>query len=376
MEIISGMYASATVYTDTMESTAKKQVEWICNNPISEGSSIKVMPDVHAGKVGPIGLTMTFRDKVMPALVGVDLGCGMEMAKFEAKRGLEFMQLNTVIRENIPSGFRKRGSIHKYAETQGQEIIDSLHCKDHIDTRSALYSLGTLGGGNHFIEVDKDEDGGNYLIIHSGSRHLGVSIVEYYLKKGAEDLHNKGIDIPYDTVYLEGDLFKEYIEDVFVAQEYAMLNRYIMINEICDHMKWDIVYQEKCIHNYIDTYEDQYILRKGAIKAALHDPVIIPINMRDGVILGTGKGCAEYNYSAPHGAGRLYSRKEAKSRFNLRMFKDSMKGIFSPSINQDTLDEAPFVYRAIDEIIENIKPTVEISKILKPVYNFKAGGKE
>lgn len=375
MNTITGTYTSADIFTDNIESSAKKQIEWICNNPVSEGSSIKVMPDVHSGKIGPIGLTMTFKDKVIPSLVGVDLGCGMLLVQFEAKNGLEFMQLNTVIREHVPAGFNKRNTIHRYAEEEGQSIIDSLYCKEFIDTRTALASLGTLGGGNHFIEVDRDDEGNNYLIIHSGSRHLGTSIAEYYTKKGYETLKLRGEELPYDVAYVDDGILSNYIEDVFTAQAYAYLNRRIIAEEILSNMKWKEVDRYSCIHNYVAPFEDRYILRKGAISAKEGEKVIIPINMRDGVILGTGKGCKEYNYSAPHGAGRLYSRKEAKSRFNLRMFKDSMKGIFSPSINMDTLDEAPFVYRGIDEIIGNIQDTVNINKIIKPLYNFK-GGKE
>lgn len=252
--------------------------------------------------------------------------------------------------------------------------LSDLFCYKHIQEERSLLSLGSLGGGNHFIEVDIDDDKNYYLVIHSGSRHLGCEVTEYYLREGQMVLKDNGIDIPFELTYLSGNLMKQYLHDLSIVQNFANLNRTIIISEICKGMKWKILDNYSCIHNYVDFSTDIPIMRKGAISAKLVESVIIPINMRDGIILGTGLGNDEWNLSAPHGAGRIMNRESVKSNFTLSSFKREMKGIYSTCISRETLDEAPFAYREINDILDSINETVKIDKIIKPVYNFKAGG--
>lgn len=372
--IVEGKYNNAIIFADkdNVEEYAIAQVKAICDMEVSKDSIIRVMPDVHPGKVGPIGFTMTFKDFIIPSLVGVDLGCGITMLKI-GKIRKEFQKIDSVIREQIPVGF----SIREKPDDLDYAYIKDLHCIDYIDISKALRSLGTLGGGNHFIEIDQDDAGDCYITVHSGSRHFGLEIAEYYMLKGHRQLLEQGIDIPYELTYLTGDLLNDYIDDVRVAQFYAQVNRMRIIYTLCKALKWKSEELAiNCEHNYIDTSLNTRILRKGAIRAKNGNVVIIPINMRDGVIIGTGKGNADWNYSAPHGAGRLYSRTEVKNNFTVSQFKKEMTGIYSSCIGQDTLDESPFAYRDIDYIKEAIKDTVEITDILKPIYNFKAGGKK
>lgn len=322
-------------------------------------------------------MTMTVGEKLMPNIVGVDIGCGMRLAKLKSKK-VEFQKLDAVIRENIPSGFSIRDKAHRYAD----EIdLSRLHCYKHINEQKALCSLGTLGGGNHFIELDKDEDGDVYVIIHSGSRHLGLEVTEYYIKKGNEVLKARGEEVPYELTYLYGELLKEYVDDLLIIQEFARLNRAAMMDELAKGMKFKFVDEYECIHNYLDPETEIHgekvkIIRKGAISAKEGEKVIIPINMRDGIILATGKGNEEWNCSAPHGAGRIYKRSDVKERFTVSDFKKEMKGIYSTCVDSSTLDEAPFVYRRLEDIQEVIEDTVRIDNILKPIYNFKAGGRK
>ena len=259
--------------------------------------------------------------------------------------------------------------------------LSKLHCYKHIQESKALLSLGTLGGGNHFIEIDKDNDKNIYVVIHSGSRHLGKEVTEHYLSLGQKYLKEKGINIPYELTYLEGDLKESYLHDVEIIQDFAFLNREIILHELVKGMKWKLLEIDECIHNYIDSTDDTLaiynspILRKGAISAKENEKVIIPINMRDGIILGYGLGNKDWNHSAPHGAGRIIKRSELKSHFTVSSYKSEMKGIYSSCIGSDTLDEAPFAYRKIEDIIDAIRDTVEITNILTPIYNFKAGDK-
>lgn len=371
MEIIKGKYAQAKVFTDDMEDYAGAQLKMICDDPVSEGSWIRVMPDVHPGKVGTIGLTMTVGERMIPNLLGIDIGCGMTCAVIKEKR-IEMQKLDKVIRESVPSGFQVRKKGHHLAELFEAE---RLKCYRHIHKEKAALSLGTLGGGNHFIEVDKDNDGRLYIIVHSGSRHLGKEVTDYYVDKGAELLKEKGLEVPYPMTWLEGNLMEDYIADVSVAQEYAQLNREIILAEILKGMKLKETDTFSSVHNYIGTLSGRRILRKGAISAAKGERVIIPVNMRDGVLLGTGKGNPDWNESAPHGSGRSMRRDEVKSCYTVSAFKNEMKGIYCSCIGANTLDEAPFAYRPMEKLLENIKETVEITHILKPVYNFKAGGK-
>ena len=367
MEIIKGKFAEAKVFTDDMEDYARAQLKMICDNPVSEGSMIRVMPDVHPGKVGTIGLTMTVGEKIIPHLLGIDIGCGMTCAVIKEKR-IEFQKLDKVIRECIPSGFQIRKKAHRLAD---EFLPKRLRCHKHIHQNKAMLSLGTLGGGNHFIEVDQDEDGKLYIIVHSGSRHLGKEVTDYYVDTGAKALKEKGMDVPYPMTWLEGGLMEDYIADVSIVQEYAQLNRDIILAEILKGMKLKETERFSSVHNYIDAR----ILRKGAISAREGERVIIPVNMRDGVILGTGKGNPDWNESAPHGSGRSMRRDEVKNHYTVSAFKNEMKGIHCSCIGADTLDEAPFAYRPIDMLLENIKETVEVTHILRPIYNFKAGGK-
>ena len=230
-----------------------------------------------------------------------------------------------------------------------------------------------MGGGNHFIELDTDEEKNMYLVIHSGSRHLGKEVTEYYLSEGQRFLKNKGIDVPYEMTYLEGSLMEDYLHDLDIVQEFASLNREIIITEIAKGMKWKILETYSCIHNYVDFSSETPIIRKGAISAKHGEKVIIPINMRDGIILGTGLGNPDWNYSAPHGAGRIMKREDIKANYTVSSFKNAMKGIYSSCIGKDTLDEAPFAYRNLESIQETITDTVAIDYIIKPVFNFKTG---
>ena len=381
MVTIYGKYTNAVVYTVeneiyALEDYARKQLQMICNHPSAAGCTVRVMPDVHPGKVGTIGLTMTVGDSILPSLVGVDIGCGMTLAKLKTK-GLQFQQLDTVIRENVPVGPRIRKKEHKYAD---RIDLSELRCYKGIDARKANLSIGTLGGGNHFIELDKDDEGNVYLVVHSGSRHLGMEVADYYLRTGQKEMQMKKQGYAsYEMTCLSGQLMEDYIHDVKIIQEFARLNREAIIDSIVNGMKWKIEDSFTCIHNYIDFLDDgigidaKMILRKGAISAREGERVIIPINMRDGIILGTGLGNPEWNYSAPHGAGRIYRRSEVAEHHTVSEFKKVMEGVHSICINKNTLDESPFAYRGIDDIVTVIKDTVRIDKIIKPVYNYKAG---
>lgn len=355
MKIVKGIYAEA-------------QVKMICDSEVAQGSRICVMPDVHPGKVGPIGLSMTVTDRVIPQLLGVDIGCGMTCVKLN-KGNTEFQKLDRVIRENVPSGFAIRREPHHMAE---EFSCEELHCGRHISRERALRSLGTLGGGNHFIELDRGQDGSTYLVVHTGSRHLGEEVAEYYTKLANRRLKEQGREVPYYMSYLEGEDRDAYIEDVQLIQQYAEWNRQIIVREILKGMKWKAVEQFSVAHNYLDA---SGMLHKGSISARSGERVIIPINMKEGVILGIGKGNSEWNSSAPHGSGRKLKRDEVKNRYTVSEFKKEMKGVYSSCVGAETLDEAPFAYRSLTDIAEQIKDTVAITEILQPVYNFKAGSK-
>lgn len=377
MITIYGKYTNAIVYTTNNEEYAideyaRNQLQMICDHPSAAGSKIRVMPDVHPGKVGTIGLTMTVGASLLPSLVGVDIGCGMTIAKIKAKN-IEYQKLDTVIREHVPSGGKIRKTAHKFRDAMA---LEKLKCFKAIDDAKAYLSIGTLGGGNHFIEIDKDENNDFYIVIHSGSRHLGMEVTNYYLKEGQREqqMKKQGGYAPYEMSCLSGALLESYCHDLAITQEFAARNREAMIDEIVRGMKWRIVDSYSCIHNYIDFSPDIPVLRKGAIRANAGEKVIIPINMRDGIILGTGLGNADWNCSAPHGSGRICRRSEVKEHHTVSEFKKTMQGIYSICVNKDTLDEAPFAYRRIEDIVDVIGNTVKIDKIIKPVYNFKAGG--
>lgn len=374
MNTIKGKFAEAIIYTDDVEDYALAQIKMLCDNEVSKNSKIRIMPDVHVGKVCTIGLTMTINDKVIPNLIGIDIGCGMTLARIKGKK-VELQKLDKAIKENIPAGFDIRKKPHRLAE---EFDFSQLHCERHIQKNKAMLSLGTLGGGNHFIELDKDDEGNIYIVIHTGSRHLGKEVTEHYLKAGQNALNKRGISVPYELTYLEGDLMKSYIDDLKTVQAFAELNRNIILDVILKEMKWKTEEEYSSIHNYIDTSNEtveilnSYVLRKGAISAKKDERVIIPINMRDGIILGTGLGNIDWNLSAPHGSGRIAKREDIKNSFTLSEFKKEMKGIYSTCVCKETLDEAPFAYRSVEYIKERISDTVKIDRIIKPIYSFKA----
>lgn len=369
MKEINGIFASAKIFNDNVEEYAVAQIGMICDNPVARNSIIRVMPDVHPGKVGTIGLTMTIGDRILPNLVGSDIGCGITVARIK-KGKMEYQKLDKVIRERIPSGFQVRNEPH----TDNERFdFGTLMCSRSINKRKAKCSLGTLGGGNHFIELDKSRDGSIYVAVHSGSRHLGKEVTDYYLQEGQKELKGNGEAVPYEFTYLTGKLMEDYLHDQSLLQEFAALNRSIILNELAKGMKWKLESSINCVHNYIETDGDFKILRKGAISAKADEPVVIPINMRDGIILGSGLGNKEWNSSAPHGSGRIMNRTEVKNQFTVSQFKAQMKGIYSSCVGKETLDEAPFAYRGLGEIEEAIKETVKIRQVIQPVYNFKAG---
>lgn len=365
---VAGKYNRAKVFTDNIEEDAYQQIKQLCDMEFAKDSKIRIMPDVHAGVGCTIGTTMTITDKVVPNLVGVDIGCGMETIRIKNKH-IELEKLDKLIYEKIPSGRNIRNTIHKYAE----EIdLKTLICYKKINHSRALHSIGTLGGGNHFIEADKDDEGKLYIVVHSGSRYLGNEVARYYQEEAYRIL--KSTDqisaIPKELAYATDELFADYIHDMKIIQEYAVLNRKAMIDELEKGLKLKIGDQFTTIHNYIDT--ESMILRKGSVSAKLGETLLIPINMRDGSLICTGKGNEDWNCSAPHGAGRIMSRKQAKESFTLPAFKKEMQGIYTTSINKDTLDECPMAYKNMNEIVDNISSAVDIAKVIKPIYNFKA----
>lgn len=365
---IKGKYNTAKIFTDNIDSGAIDQITELCNQEFVKDSTIRIMPDAHTGIGCTIGTTMTISDKVVPNLVGVDIGCGMETVKLKDKK-IDLEELDRIIHEYIPGGFKIRKKQHRYAEYVD---FDKLACKKHIDLNRARLSIGTLGGGNHFIEVNADENGSLYLVVHSGSRHLGKQAAEYYQDLGYRELKKKqgSQNINKHLAYVEGENFTNYLNDMKIIQKYAEYNRKAIVDEIMDRMGLEMEEQFTTIHNYIDL--DAMILRKGAISARKGERVLIPINMRDGSLICIGKGNKDWNYSAPHGAGRIMSRRQAKKNITLESFQKSMEGIYTTTVNKHTLDEAAFAYKPMEEIIKNIKDTVEIVHIIKPIYNFKA----
>jgi len=379
--IINGKYSSATVFTTAnintaLDDYARVQLENLCNNEMSLGSTIRVMPDVHPGKICTIGLTMTIGKKIMPEVLGLDIGCGVTVAKVRGVRK-EWQRLDSIIRRNIPSGFEKRKSMHRFASTFN---LKNLECSSHLKNESVLLSLGTLGGGNHFIEVDVDDEGTFYLMVHSGSRSLGAEVSSWYLNEGHKEImrtkKDEELTIPFELTYLEGSLMQDYMHDIELTQEFASENRRAIISDICKGMKWKIDDCFESIHNYLDFSTPVPILRKGAISAKKDERLVIPANMRDGAILGVGKGNAQWNFSAPHGSGRILRMDDVKNHFTVSSFKKEMKGIYSSCIDKGTLDEAPFAYRPIEEITKALEASVCVKKHIHPLYNFKAGDKK
>lgn len=396
---LKGKYNTAKVYTDVIDSESIAQIILLCSQEFTKGLQIRMMPDVHAGSGCTIGTTMTIDDKIVPNLVGVDIGCGMETVRLKEKE-LDLEKLDRLIYDRIPSGFAIREKNHAYVK---KLKLQDLRCLKHIDVLRAEKSLGTLGGGNHFIEVDRDEEGNLYFVIHSGSRHLGLEVAKFYQNAGYHSLNKssykdvqnlittlkkqgrereiegsvkklkatKTTNIPKDLAYVEGQLFENYIHDMKIIQEFAMLNRKAMMEELVQGMKVHVEEEFTTIHNYLDT--ENKILRKGAVSAQKGEKLLIPINMRDGSLICIGKGNPDWNYSAPHGAGRLMSRSKAKEKFSVEEYEKQMQGIYSTSVNKSTLDECPMAYKGMEDIINNIEDTADIINVIKPVYNFKAG---
>ena len=399
---VKGNFNTALCYTPALDGKAEEQIRLVCDEEAFRDSKIRIMPDVHAGKGCTIGTTMTITDKVVPGMVGVDIGCGMETTRIRGGR-LELQKLDKLIYEKIPSGFSIRDKAHRYLN----EIdLSELCCARHVDLLRAEKSIGTLGGGNHFIEVDKDDEGNLYIVVHSGSRHLGVEVASYYQEAGYKVLNRtddasiealiarmkaegrekeiqkelkklknlKQTSIPKALAYVSGELFEQYIHDMKIVQHFAMLNRQAMMDEIVKGMKLHVEEQFTTIHNYIDT--DAMILRKGAVSAKAGEQLLIPINMRDGSLLCVGKGNEDWNCSAPHGAGRLMSRADAKQSFTVSEFKKQMAEVYTTSVSKATLDECPMAYKGMQDILDNIGPTAEVRKIIRPIYNFKAGDED
>lgn len=369
MKIVNGIYTSAKIFTDTIEDYALAQIQMLCNQEAFEDCKIRVMPDVHPGKVGTIGFTATIGEKIIPNVIGIDIGCGVTITKLKQKK-IEFQKLDKIIREQIPSGFRIRKRPHRFSE---EFDFSELYCRKAINEGKAILSLGTLGGGNHFIEVNKSEAGGLYVTIHSGSRHLGKEVTEYYLREGQKMLKEKELEVPYELTYLSGDLKDKYLHDVHIVQKFAELNRVCILDELLKGMKWKAEESFSVSHNYVEKTENAMILRKGAISAKKGELVAIPIHMKAGIMLGTGLGNKEWNESAPHGSGRVKNREEVHKTHTVSQYRAEMKGIYCSCVGKETLDEAPFAYRDMTEIQEQIAETVEIREILKPIYNFKAG---
>ncbi len=397
---IKGKVNTAICYARVIEDEAIEQIRRMCDYAMTEGSKVRIMPDVHAGKGCTIGTTMTITDKAVPNVVGVDIGCGMYTVRLDNTE-VDFERVDEAA-HYIPSGMNVWDGCQEHFD------LTSLTCFRELKNIQRLEcSLGTLGGGNHFIEIDEAVDGTRYLIIHSGSRNLGKQVAEYYqrlainLNRGYADYFEKRDEIirtykeqgrrteieealkqlhcqvyesetsmPEDLCYLSGRYLEDYLHDVEICQAFARRNRERMAEIILDRTGMTGSDAFHTIHNYIDT--EEMILRKGAIAAHSGEKVLIPINMRDGSILAMGKGNPEWNYSAPHGAGRIMSRNRAKESLNLDDYKEAMKGVYSTSINEKTLDVAPMAYKRLDDILDVVKASVDVIDVLKPIYNFKA----
>ncbi len=397
--------ADLKIFTENIEEEARKQIDTLIAQPAFQDCKIRIMPDVHAGKGCVIGFTADLGDKVIPNIVGVDIGCGMRTVEL-GKVDIDFKKLDRVIREKIPYGLNVNEEPRVLFDLKELRCFEYLHDIDRLER-----SCGSLGGGNHFIEIDEDSEGSKYLIIHTGSRNLGKQVADYYQSVAIENLNGKeqlkeaikkliaeykevgrekdiskalsdlkktfqpSVSIPNELCYLEGQWRDDYLHDMSYCQFFAYMNRYDIAMRILydTGLAWKVRIKNEfdTIHNYIEIGSG--IVRKGAISAKKGERVLIPMNMRDGCIIGIGKGNPDWNCSAPHGAGRVMSRAKAKESVSLDEYKASMQGIYSTSIDISTIDESPMAYKPMDEIIRNIEDTVEIERIIKPIYNFKAG---
>lgn len=402
MKTIQGTYADAKIYAKNIEEKALKQIQDICDDIYSADSKIAIMPDCHMGNGCVIGTTMTLSYGVIPSLVGVDIGCGMLTIKLNVKE-IDFLKLDTVIKNNVPSGFAIRNKPSVFSAITG---IHHLRCFDKLKNVNRLdLAIGSLGGGNHFIEMNEGADGSKYLVIHSGSRNLGHQVCSYYQRLAYEkkkekmikhkekvinyikihfdkkeiEKYIKDVNKRYDYKKLKiekcplmGKDFEDYIHDMEIVQKYAMLNRLAIGHEILKQMGWlnKEINRFETIHNYIDT--ENMILRKGAVSAQKGEKILIPLNMRDGSIIAIGKGNPDWNYSAPHGAGRIMSRNEAMKKLDLNEFKETMSSVWSTSVCETTMDESPMAYKPKEDILSVIEDTADIVEIIKPIYNYKA----
>ncbi|WP_432664101.1 RtcB family protein [Wukongibacter baidiensis] len=404
---LKGRYNSAKVFTHNIENEAISQIVELLNQDAFKESKVRVMPDTHAGKGCVIGFTANLRNKAIPNLVGVDIGCGMIAVKLGDVQ-IDFERLDKFIRNNIPHGNKVNKKVQTRISKEFHDRIVEISNKTKSNPKRNLLSIGSLGGGNHFIEINQDKNSDKWLVIHSGSRNFGHKIATYHqkraieycsrqvkyfnveknerielLKQAGKEEEIQGVieqfnpliekyNLPKYLCFLEDTRLQEYLNDMKTAQEYANLNRRVMSIKILEFLSLNIDELEnfQTIHNYIDF--DDMIVRKGAISAGKDEKLLIPINMRDGSIIALGKGNEDWNNSAPHGAGRLMSRSKAKEVINLDEYKETMKMVWSTSVKESTLDEAPMAYKPMDEIIENIKDTVEIVDIIRPLYNFKA----
>ncbi len=399
MKII-GKQNEAIVYGDNIEDSAIEQIQILCDQAFASGSKIRIMPDVHTGAGCTIGMTMTITDKVVPNIVGVDIGCGMYTVCL-GKIDIDFEKLDTIV-HGIPSGK------NVWEGRQKKFDLTVLNCYRNLkDTKRIAKSIGTLGGGNHFIEIEKTQRDVKYMIIHTGSRNLGKQVANYYqdmaidLHKGKQEYFQKRdemiaqykaegrrkelqqalktivwtqkkLEIPEELCFLYGEYMEQYLHDIAICQQFAKENRELIAQKIMEAMSWEPQEVFHTVHNYIDVKEN--IVRKGAISAKKGEKVLIPINMKDGSILAIGKGNAEWNYSAPHGAGRLYSRSQAKEQFTLQQYQKEMEGIYSTCVTEKTLDESPMAYKKLEDIVNAVQQTVDVIEVMKPIYNFKAGG--
>jgi len=364
---LQGKFAAAKVFTDVVDNESISQVINLLNQPYIEGSRVRMMPDIHAGAGCTIGTTMTITDKICPNLVGVDIGCGMETIRIKEPH-IEPQKLDKVIRAGIPSGFEIHNKPHRFAENID---LSELYCSKKTNIDRAYKSIGTLGGGNHFIEANKDDDGNIYIVVHSGSRHLGLEIASFYQEAAYHSLTSYGkeeLEAVIEELKASGR--QKEIQSVLKT----MKAKHSPVPKALAYVKgmgFHVVEQFTTVHNYIDV--DHMVLRKGAVSAQAGEKLLIPINMRDGSLICTGKGNEDWNCSAPHGAGRLMSRSAAKETFTVSEFKKQMDGIYTTSVNRSTLDECPMAYKNMEDIVNNIEPTVTINAVIKPIYNFKAG---
>lgn len=388
MLTIKGKYNTATVYTDILTDSTAGQIMTLCDQKFTKDAKIRIMPDTHSGSSCVIGTTMTVKDQVVPNLVGVDIGCGLYVAKIKKGVKLNFDKLDRIIRNRIPSGY------HSHSKPQYTFPLENIQASIHRGW--ALRSLGTLGGGNHFIEVNEGSDG-FYLVIHSGSRVLGNEIAEYHQEiayqkltqqrqelkqqvKSATDPIEKEkllqqqeeMNIPYDLSYVSKQDLDNYLSDMKIAQQYAAFNRQSMALTILKAMKWEkhVIDSFDSPHNYIDL--KHMILRKGAASAKKNEKMIVPLNMKDGSIIGVGKGNPDWNYSGPHGAGRMMSRSQARASISLDNYQHMMRHVWTTSVSKKTLDEAPKAYKSKKQLLTNLHETMDVKEIIRPLYNFKS----